>query len=628
MPANYTKGDEPIPGTGYRLTEFLGRGGFGEVWKATGPGGTEAALKIIRLGGTEGRKEFRSLQLVKRIRHPNLVPITAFWLKDAGGSVLDDTYAGQEDLLTDNTADSGSPMRGTMAFLPRVSGVQASELVIAMGLGDRSLFDRLEECRGQGLDGIPHDELFGYTEDAARAIDFLNDPVHDLGAGPVAIQHCDIKPQNMLIVGGAVQVCDFGLARMMGTDRTTTAAATVAYAAPECLVEGKPSHSTDQYSLAISYFELKTGALPFAEETLQAVMSAKKAGTLDFSRLSEAEAAVLGHATVRDPDRRYLSAVEMVQALRLAAGGEAAATELTPRPSESVARRRVGSPLTTLALLAILAAAVYLVAWKSGFFDRPSQADRQDVTPSGPGPDEPEPETTELGKTDDDAKRAKLAAKYLASGTKFLESEDYDRAVTDLTLAAEYAPGDVRALSRLGAARMKQEKWEAAAEAFTRAVAIDPKDRGNEPDLINLGAAYRNLNKFTEAADAFGRAAQLNPRNAEAHYSQAHCYQRNEEYSQAVAAFGRAIDNYAEYSRAATPTFTLNDAHIARAACHMQEGQFDEAAADFARVLDREPLGLAGNRPLLEILAAHYESVSQPEEAGRWRKEAEKAGKP
>ena len=85
-----------------------------------------------------------------------------------------------------------------------------SELIIVMGLGDMTLSDRLEQCPG----GIPGPELFEYMEAAARAIDFLNSPRHDLGRGPVSpIQHCDIKPQNILVVGGSAQVCDFGFAR-------------------------------------------------------------------------------------------------------------------------------------------------------------------------------------------------------------------------------------------------------------------------------------------------------------------------------------------------------------------------------------------------------------------------------
>ena len=100
----YSVGDEPVPG--YKLVSFLGRGGFGEVWKASAPGGTEAALKIIRLGGTEGRKEFRSLQVVKRIHHPNLVPINAFWLRSDEGGVLDDSLTALAE------ADSTEPAAG------------------------------------------------------------------------------------------------------------------------------------------------------------------------------------------------------------------------------------------------------------------------------------------------------------------------------------------------------------------------------------------------------------------------------------------------------------------------------------------------------------------------------------
>src|SRR4051812_3325618 len=41
-------GTRPLPE--YELVHLLGRGGFGEVWKAAGPGGFDVALKFIRLG--------------------------------------------------------------------------------------------------------------------------------------------------------------------------------------------------------------------------------------------------------------------------------------------------------------------------------------------------------------------------------------------------------------------------------------------------------------------------------------------------------------------------------------------------------------------------------------------------
>ncbi|HEX4591633.1 MAG TPA: protein kinase, partial [Gemmataceae bacterium] len=228
----YAVGDEPVPG--YPIIRPLGAGGYGTVWVAMSPGDVEIALKIINLQG-QGLKEFRAIGLVKKLRHPNLIPIYAFWLKDEYGNLLD---AGAQDSVN---------LRG-----------KSFELIIAMGLGDKSLAQRLDECKkafaerhsltniddavvaklqelgGSDLGGIPVEELLEYMFGSARAIDYLNQPTHNLGAGaPSAIQHCDIKPGNLLIVSNDVQVCDYGLARVTDDARKTQAAGTPAYMAPE-----------------------------------------------------------------------------------------------------------------------------------------------------------------------------------------------------------------------------------------------------------------------------------------------------------------------------------------------------------------------------------------------------------
>lgn len=309
----YQPGDEPVPG--YRLVRMLGRGQFGEVWLARGQG-VEVALKIIALDKRHNEKEVRAMRLLRGIRHPNLVPILGIWLKDAANTILDD---GNFDALDGRGSDLVlPPTRGTAVAGAGTRTPRAVELFIAMGLGEKSLFDRLEECQAAGLEGIPHDELLDYMDGAARAIDFLNTPQHNLGRDePVGIQHCDIKPQNIMIVGNAVQVCDFGLARVRGDVRATLGAASPAYAPAELLIDNNPSEYTDQYSLAISYYELRTGRLPFPDGASRAdVQDAHQSGRLDFSGLLDDERKVIRRATALDPSQRFASSREMVNALR------------------------------------------------------------------------------------------------------------------------------------------------------------------------------------------------------------------------------------------------------------------------------------------------------------------------
>ncbi|MCA9157157.1 MAG: hypothetical protein KDA72_02450 [Planctomycetales bacterium] len=63
-------GDQILPDI--KLVAFLGRGEFGEVWKATAPGGSHVALKFVELTAQQGQKEFRAVQRIKGIRHPNI----------------------------------------------------------------------------------------------------------------------------------------------------------------------------------------------------------------------------------------------------------------------------------------------------------------------------------------------------------------------------------------------------------------------------------------------------------------------------------------------------------------------------------------------------------------------------
>jgi hypothetical protein len=78
FPSTIIKGDSPV--SGYRLIKKIGKGSFGEVWEAKGPGDVSLAMKIIPMANGLDIVEIRSLNLFKSIRHPHLLSIFGFWI--------------------------------------------------------------------------------------------------------------------------------------------------------------------------------------------------------------------------------------------------------------------------------------------------------------------------------------------------------------------------------------------------------------------------------------------------------------------------------------------------------------------------------------------------------------------
>ncbi len=343
-------GQEPIPG--YRLEKFLGRGQFGEVWRASSPGGTHVALKFLNVQERQGRKEFRAIQRIKDVRHPHLVQTYALWLLDDQNQVIDDAgFENASPMILDS-------VRATMFVntMHTESSLKPSMLVIATVLCEQNLMERLQDWRERGQSGIPIPELIGYMEDAAKAIDFLNAPRHELGEGPVAIHHCDIKPENIMILGDLAVVGDFGVARILRSDgneaRSTTMGGSIAYAPPESF-DNKTESTSDQYALAITYYELRTGKLPFRDESPASVMRDKRLGKLDFSAVNPREQKVLEAATSVQPTRRYPTARQFVDALHNAALNRAA-----PKKQSS-------ANVVWWAIPLMLVAGVAIYVWKS-----------------------------------------------------------------------------------------------------------------------------------------------------------------------------------------------------------------------------------------------------------------------
>src|SRR5262249_7443011 len=122
------------------------------------------------------------------------------------------------------------------------------------------------------------------------------------------------KPNNILLFGDQAKLCDFGLSTVTGsTLRLHHRAGTLDYAAPE-VFQGRLSDWTDQFALAVAYFQLRTGGMPFTG-TPGAFVATYVRPAPELRSLSKAEQPILARALTPVPQDRWPSCRDFMSRL-------------------------------------------------------------------------------------------------------------------------------------------------------------------------------------------------------------------------------------------------------------------------------------------------------------------------
>ncbi len=232
-------------GTSYTIERELGGGGMSIVFVATDNTlGRQVVIKVLPydLAASVSVDRFkREIMLSAALQHPHIVPVLS---------------AGQAEQLP-------------YFIMPYVEGESV----------------RTRMARGP----LSVRETVSILKDVARALSYAH------GRG---IIHRDIKPDNILLSGGAAMVTDFGVAKAISASRERvtlggrstnsggwnsgtitsvgTSLGTPMYMAPEqAAADPNTDHRADLYALGVVGYEMLVGAPPFYGRTPQALLVAQ-----------------------------------------------------------------------------------------------------------------------------------------------------------------------------------------------------------------------------------------------------------------------------------------------------------------------------------------------------------------
>ncbi|MBA3295595.1 MAG: protein kinase, partial [Acidobacteria bacterium] len=603
-----------------RVFERIGRGAFGEVYRAWDPTlDREVALKLLPMDPVDGASPASIVieegRLLARVRHPNVVTIY-------GAERIGQRIGLWMELVNGRT---------------------------------------LEQTMGDGA-AFTDEQVVGFGRELCKAVA----AVHDAG-----LLHRDIKMQNVMVAGdGRVVLMDFGTGRQLSEKAESHPAGTPLYLAPEVLSGQKATIQSDIYSIGVVLYRLLTGGYPVQAKNLLDLRRAHADGERhDIRSVRPVVAARLARVVERaidpDPRRRHpsaealgadLAAIHTTRPVVLGAYAILAVLTLSlivwlgssPRTPPLAGRPVIAVlPFKNLSAepgsdyfadgltdeiirnLAVIDG-MDVRSQTSSFFFKSKERNLRDIG------DQLGANLVVEGSVQRDGRQLRINGRLVqVAGDVVLWSERFDRPLEDvfaiqdeisraivnklrLTVGrgqrryqTDVATYDLYLRARQLVERRGTESAQQAAQLFEQVIAKDP---AFAPAHAGLSDAYalmsieinRNGLSFEEALSrmrpAAVRAIELDPLLSEAHAAMGMTYSRELQWENARNSFRRAIELNPSLTQIHTrySTWTL-----------LPLGRLDEAETLLNRALETDPLSLAVRRELanLQIIAGRYDEA-------------------
>lgn len=260
----------------YNIERELGRGAMGVVYLAHDPHiGRKVAIKTLNYEHVDPAelavvkaRFFREAEAAGRLQHPNIVTVY----------------------------DVGEEHDLAFIAMDYIAGQPLSQFI-----------------RPQNV--LSPQRVYRIVADVATALSYAHSK---------QVIHRDIKPGNILYHrdSGKVTVTDFGIARIGSQTRTQTGeiVGSPTYMSPEQVRGQKVGAASDIFSLGVTFFQLLSGKLPFASDTMAGlsyqIIHGPHKNIRDLSSHLPASAArIINKALQKEAKNRFVDAQDMARAL-------------------------------------------------------------------------------------------------------------------------------------------------------------------------------------------------------------------------------------------------------------------------------------------------------------------------